>query len=64
MSIGFSSEIGNGVPTSLMNSKSLNPSPNRYTPIPLIPCSAFNVTLMKAVMTPITTPTPIPARTP
>ena len=28
--------------------------------MPLMPCSAFKVTLMNAVTTPMTTPTPMP----
>jgi len=33
-------------------------------PIPLMPCSAFKVTEMRAVTTPITSPVPVPARIP
>ena len=52
-----SERVGNGVPTFSRYSSSEKPSPKRYTPMPLMPCSALKARVTTAYSTPITRPT-------
>ena len=45
------------VPIVILKSRLDSPRPNIYNPMPLIPCSAFRVMLMKDISRPINRPT-------
>ena len=62
--IGGNPEIETTVPRVFLKSRLERPRPNKESPIPLMPCSAWRVTLTSDMSRPIKIPTRAAARTP